>query len=102
MIEEQSRLLGVPLDGDQLGKLGAYAKALIDEQDATPVQMLRWAARYATRRSENPRIQPSQAWADVVAPSETGLGRLSGRPVGKGAGPASEAAKDGYDEAGYR
>jgi hypothetical protein len=102
MIEEQSRLLGVPLDGDQLGKLGAYAKALIDEQDATPVQMLRWAVRYATRRSENPRIQPSQAWADMVAPSEPEAGKPVRRARGADGYAGSEAADDGYDEEGYR
>ncbi len=71
MIEAQSRLLGVPLDGDQLDKLGAYARRLIQEQGAEPGQMVRWAARYATRRSENPRIQPSQAWADIESNSES-------------------------------
>lgn len=70
MIEIQSRLLGAPLDRDQLGKLGAYAKRLLEEQGAGPADMLRWAAHYATRRSENPKIQPSQAWADIVAESE--------------------------------
>jgi hypothetical protein len=74
MIEVQSRLLGTPLDGGQLGKIGAYAKTLIEKRGATRVQMLRWAAHYATRRSENPKIQPSQAWADVSGGPGTGGG----------------------------
>jgi len=56
----------MPLDGDQPGKIGAYAKTLIKERSATRAQILRWATHYATRRSENPRIRPSQAWADVA------------------------------------
>jgi len=75
MIGAQSRLLGVPLDGDQLGKIGIYAKALIEEHGADPARMLRWAAHYATRRSENPKLQPSQAWADVVADGSGADGR---------------------------
>ena len=66
VIEVQSRLLGVPLDGDQLEKIGAYAKTLVEERGATRAQMLRWATHYATRRSENSKIRPSQAWADVA------------------------------------
>jgi len=98
MVEVQSRLLGVPLDGDQLGKLGAYAKTLIDGQEATRAQMLLWAARYVTRRSENPRIQPSQAWADVVASAEP----EGGKPTRRARAADSEVAEDGYDEEGYR
>jgi hypothetical protein len=66
IIEIQSRLLVMPLDRDELGKIGTYAKTLIEERSATRAQMLRWATHYATRRSENPRIRPSQAWADVA------------------------------------
>ena len=66
MVEEQSRLLGVPLDRDELRNLLAYARHLMGEQRAGPLPMLRWSAHYATRRSENPRIRPSQAWADVA------------------------------------
>jgi hypothetical protein len=76
VIEVQSRLLGVPLDGDQLDKIGAYAKTLIEERSATRAQMLRWATHYATRRSENPKIRPSQAWADVA----DGWGDYGGLP----------------------
>ncbi|WP_273843890.1 helix-turn-helix domain-containing protein [Rubrobacter calidifluminis] len=67
MIEDQSRLLGVPLDDDEKLRIGSYAKNLIEKNKAGPPQMLRWAARLATRRAENPRIRPSQAWADVAS-----------------------------------
>lgn len=74
MVEEQARLLGAPLDGGERGRLGAYVRRLIAEQGAAPGQMLLWATRYATRRAENPKIQPSQAWADVVAPGSSAPG----------------------------
>jgi hypothetical protein len=72
MVEEQSRLLGVPLDRDELRNLLAYAVHLSEVQRAGPLPMLRWAAHYATRRSENPKIRPSQAWADVAADDRNG------------------------------
>jgi hypothetical protein len=78
VIEVQSRLLGIPLDEDQLVKVGVYAKTLIEEQGATRAQMLRWATHLATRRSENPRIRPSQAWADIAG-GPGGEGRVSRR-----------------------
>lgn len=85
MIEAQSRLLGAPLDREQLGKLGVYAKTLIERRRVTRAQMLRWATHYVTRRSENPKILPSQAWADVRTvsgtngddPSRNGTGSLA-------------------------
>jgi len=67
MVEEQSRLLGVPLDSEERRNLCVYARHLIGEQGASPLPMLRWAAHYATRRAENPKVRPSQAWADVAA-----------------------------------
>ena len=67
MVEEHSRMLGVPLDAGERDRLGPYAKALIERDGATRRQMLLWVAHYSTRRSENPRILPSQAWADVAA-----------------------------------
>ena len=79
MVEEQSRLLGAPLDGEELRNLRAYAGRLIGEQSAGPVPMLRWAAHYATRRAENPKVRPSQAWADVAADDRDG-GRGHRRP----------------------
>ena len=60
-------MLGVPLDAGERDRLGPYAKALIERDGATRRQMLLWVAHYSTRRSENPRIRPSQAWADVAA-----------------------------------
>ncbi len=72
MVEEQSRLLGVPLDPEEHRNLRAYAGHLIVEQGAGPLPMLRWAAHYATRRAENPKIRPSQAWADVASESDNG------------------------------
>jgi hypothetical protein len=76
MVEEQSRLLGVPLDPEERRNLLVYARRLIGEQNAGPVSMLRWAAHYATRRAENPKVRPSQAWADVAADDgDDGRGR---------------------------
>ena len=72
-------MLGVPLDAEERDRLGPYAKALIERDGATRRQMLFWAAHYSTRRSENPRIRPSQAWADVAARRGVGDYR-SGRP----------------------
>ena len=72
MVEEQSRLLGVPLEQEERRNLRAYAGHLIGEQDAGPLPMLRWAVRYATRRADNPKIRPSQAWADVASESDNG------------------------------
>ena len=72
-------MLGVPLDATERDRLGPYAKALIERDGATRRQMLLWAAHYSTRRSENPRILPSQAWADVAALRGAGDYR-SGRP----------------------
>ena len=72
-------MLGVPLDATERDRLGPYAKALIERDGATRRQMLLWAAHYSTRRSENPRILPSQAWADVAALWRAGDHR-PGRP----------------------
>jgi len=79
MIQEHSRMLGVPLDAGERHRLGPYAKALIERDGATRQQMLFWAAYYSTRRSENPRMRPSQAWADVAALRGAGRYR-SGSP----------------------
>ena len=72
-------MLGVPLGVEERDRLGPYAKALIKRDGATRRQMLLWAAHYSTRRSENPRILPSQAWADVAALRGAGDHR-PGRP----------------------
>ena len=79
MVEEHSRMLGAPLDARKRDRLGPYVKALIERDGATRRQMLLWAVHYSTRRSENPRILPSQAWADVAALRGAGDYR-SGRP----------------------
>ena len=92
MVGEQSRLLGISLDAEELRNLHAYAGHLIGEQDAGPLPMLRWAARYATRRAENPKIRPSQAWADVVAD-----GRENGRGHGRDSIVVTGASEDAYE-----
>lgn len=75
MIEIQSQLLGSSLDEGDLGKVGAYAKVLIEKHGATRAQMMRWATHYTTRRSESSRIQPSQAWTDVLQGSAYGYSK---------------------------
>jgi hypothetical protein len=92
MVEEQSRLLGVPLDAEELRNLRAYVRHLIEDEGARPLPMLRWAARFATRRSENPKIRPSQAWADVVAD-----GRDDGRGLGRNSIAVAGASEDAYE-----
>ncbi|QIN78307.1 hypothetical protein GBA65_07025 [Rubrobacter marinus] len=92
MIEEQARLLSVPLDGEEVRNLRAYAGRLVEEQGAGPLPMLRWAARYATRRVENPKIRPSQAWADVAADERNG-----GRDRQPGSADVAGVAEDAYE-----
>jgi hypothetical protein len=70
MVEEHSRMLGVPLDAGERDRLGPYAKALIERDGATRRQMLLWAAHYSTRRSENPQ--------DPAVPGLGGRGRSAG------------------------
>lgn len=60
-------LLGVPLDAAERRDLGSYVKNLIEKQGAGVADLLRFSGHYATRRAENPKIRPSQAWADVAA-----------------------------------
>ena len=93
MVEEQSRLLGVPLDGEEHRNLVAYARRLIEGQGAEPLPMLRWAARYATRRAENSKIRPSQAWADVVADELNG----ARGQAAAGSTVALEATEEAYE-----
>lgn len=93
MIEEQSRLLGAPLDGEERRNLLSYARRLVGEHEAGPLPMLRWAAHYATRRVENPKVRPSQAWADVAADSrDGGRGRIRDSTAVVG------ATQDAYEE----
>lgn len=65
-------LLGAPLDAAEKRNLGRYVKDLIEKQGASVADLLRFSGHYATRRAENPRIRPSQAWADVAKVSESG------------------------------
>lgn len=95
MVEDQSRLLGAPLDGEEYRNLLAYARRLIREQDAGPLPMLRWAAHYATRRAENPKIRPSRAWADVTADGRNG-GRLQGPDSIAVVGATEDAYEGGF------
>ena len=92
MIGEQSRLLGVPLDGEELRNLRAYAGHLIEDQRAGPLPMLRWTAHYTTRRAQNPKIRPSQAWADVAA-----IDRNGGRAREPGSAAVVGASEDAYE-----
>ena len=62
----ECELLGVPLDTGERRNLGRYVKNLIEKHGAGVADLLRFSGHYATRRSENPRIKPSQAWADVT------------------------------------
>ena len=71
-------MLGVPLDAGERRNLGRYVKGLIQKQGASPTDLLRFSSHYATRRAENPKIRPSQAWADVAGGSGI-VGGASGR-----------------------
>ena len=71
-ISGECELLGTPLDPTERRNLGCYIKNLIEKQDAGVADLLRFSGHYATRRAENPRIRPSQAWADVAAGSKGG------------------------------
>lgn len=71
-ISGESELLGVPLDATERRNLGRYIKNLIEKQGVGVADLLRFSSHYATRRAENPRIKPSQAWADVAKGSGSG------------------------------
>lgn len=73
-ISGECKLLGVPLDATERRNLGRYVKNLIEKQGAGVADLLRFSSHYATRRSENPKIKPSQAWADVAKDSSVGGG----------------------------
>jgi DNA-binding transcriptional ArsR family regulator len=66
-VSTESEMLGVPLDAAERRNLGRYVKGLIEKHGADATDLLRFCGYYATRRAENPRIRPSQAWGDVVA-----------------------------------
>ena len=61
-----------PLDTAERRNLGRYVKNLIEKHEVGVADLLRFSGHYATRRSENPRIKPSQAWADVAKGSGGG------------------------------
>ena len=71
-ISGECELLGVPLDTAERRNLGRYIKNLIEKQGASVADVLRFSGHYATRRAQNPRIKPSQAWADVAKGSGGG------------------------------
>lgn len=71
-ISGECELLGVPLDAVERRNLGSYIKNLIEKQGVGVVYLLRFSGHYATRRAENPRIKPSQAWADIAKGSGGG------------------------------
>ena len=68
----ECELLGAPLDAEERRNLGRYIKNLIEKQEVGVTDLLRFSNHYATRRAENPRIRPSQAWADVAKGSGGG------------------------------
>lgn len=71
-ISGECELLGVPLDATERRNLGSYVKNLIEKQEVGVADLLRFSGHYATRRAENPRIKPSQAWADIAKGSGSG------------------------------
>lgn len=76
-VSSECALLGVPLDAAERRNLGRYAKGLIESHGAGAADLLRFCSRYATRRAENLKIRPSQAWADISG----GTGANDGAPV---------------------
>lgn len=74
-------MLGVPLDATERRNLGRYVKGLIEKQGASAADLLRFSSHYATRRAENPKIRPSQAWSDVRGDPPARDGGQDGRSV---------------------
>lgn len=68
-VSRECEMLDVPLDAAEKRNLGRYVKDLIQKQGASPTDLLRFSSHYATRRAENSKIRPSQAWADVAGGS---------------------------------
>ena len=79
-VSRECEMLDVPLDAAEKRNLGRYVKGLIEKRGARPTDLLRFSSHYATRRAENPKIRPSQAWADVAGGSGTdgGISRRGG------------------------
>ena len=71
-VSGECELLGAPLDDTERRNLGRYVKNLIEKQGAGVADLLRFSGYYATRRAENPKIRPSQAWADIARGSRGG------------------------------
>ena len=88
-------MLDVPLDAAERRNLGRYAKDLIQKRGARPTDLLRFSSHYATRRAENPKIRPSQAWADVAGGSGADGG--SPRRVGTGSTVVVGASEDLFE-----
>lgn len=68
-VGQECEMLDVPLDATEKRNLGRYVKDLIQKQGVSPTDLLRFSSHYATRRAENSKIRPSQAWADVAGGS---------------------------------
>ena len=81
-VTRECEMLDVPLDAAEKRNLGRYVKGLIEKQGAGPANLLRFCSHYATRRAENPKIRPSQAWADVAGGSGTSGGASARGGVG--------------------
>lgn len=88
----ECELLGVPLDATERRNLGRYVKGLIEKQGAGVADLLRFSSRYATRRAENPKVRPSQAWADVAANGGNG-----GRGLRRDSTAVVGATQDAYE-----
>lgn len=86
------KLLNVPLDAVERRNFGRYIKGLIEKQGASAADLLRFSSHYAIRRAENPKIRPSQAWADVA----TG-GRDGGQGQRRGSTVIVGATQDAYE-----
>jgi len=74
-VRQECEMLGVPLDVAERRNLGRYVGGLIGKHGADANELLRFCSRYATRRAENPKIRPSQAWADVTKEEESWTSR---------------------------
>jgi uncharacterized protein YciW len=74
-VRQECDLLGVPLDAAERRNLGRYVEVLIAKHGAGANELLRFCSRYAMRRAENPKIRPSQAWADVTKEAGSGISR---------------------------
>jgi len=94
-VSTESEMLSVPLDSGERRNLGRYLKGLIERHGATATDLLRFCSHYATRRAENPKIRPSQAWGDVAAARRNG--DRSRRPRGPGSNAVVGATEADYE-----